>query len=1175
MAEAPSKAEAAAALRALPLAFEPAASDGYLARGSGYELLLDERGTTLALNRGSGHRPAVLRSVLVGGAPVTPRAEGKLPGVVNEYRGDSKRVGVPTFGQIAYPAVYPGIDALFHGRGGALEYDFNVSPGVDPGRIGMRLEGARGIRVTRNGDLIVRILGGTLTQSKPVAFQRIAGRRVPVNARYTLSGGTIGFALGQYDRSRPLVIDPILSYATYIGGGGTDKATSVGVGSDGSLFIAGSTASTNLMGTTRSLGDLDAFVVRLDPSRESVLYATFIGGHTYQSPWIVADDVANDMFLNGTVAYIVGDTKTSDFPSVASPEDVIGSCSGGGMNAFITFISSAGAISYSQCFGGASDDSAQSIAYRFTGTGLNRNSDIAVAGWTKSGAGDPWGSGTVAGFQGTPGGSTDGFMLQIRISGSVTCHLTPGSICTSIRYRTFIGGTGTDIAYGVAYEAPPIPGAANPANPEIFVTGDTTGSFPVSSGSSPGGTDAWVARYTPSNQTRTFGVVYGGSGTDHAYDLALDSANNIYLVGSTDSATIGGVGAGEQNAGNDDGFIAKFNSGGTLQNGTFVGGTNNDSLTDIALQENGSGVAQYAVGETSSGASAGFTPRNTVNGHPCADGNQQAFVVKRIPNANPQQQILACLGGAGANGDVGTGVAVAPGTPSAPSADGTILVGGNTGGGFAGVNGVKTTHGGGSDAFIAELKQIPPTIDSGPAAGSVVSSSVQFGLSTSESGMTFRCNSPTSDQLVASSGIPTTDTNCPGSTASYTGLADGPHTLQVVAMDAFGSASAITSRDFTVDTTPPSGFDLTSPGEGDAVSSTTPSFTWAEATDLHGPVTYSLVIDGQPAEMVAPPACAAGSCSVQSKTIVPNGAHTWKVVAADAATPANSRDSTSTRNFSVIDPLTAGFTIAPNPALVGRSVAFDGSPSNTATHPIAKYEWDLDGDGTFETDTGPTATAGRTYVSPGTVVVALRVTETTGAMATSSQTLKINDPTNLAAQVGVSINAGAQYTNDPSVDLTINSPPGTTALLIANDGGFVAAVPKAVAKKVPWKLDSSGPERLPKTVYLRFLTGPFASPNYTDDIILDERPPVVDAAVVAGPPAASGASVSKLRKWKVKVKAHDTNSGVGFVQVAISKKKPGKLLKYKKTVRVKLAARPKFLRARDRAGNFSKWKKLR
>ena len=129
------------------------------------------------------------------------------------------------------------------------------------------------------------------------------------------------------------------------------------------------------------------------------------------------------------------------------------------------------------------------------------------------------------------------------------------------------------------------------------------------------------------------------------------------------------------------------------------------------------------------------------------------------------------------------------------------------------------------------------------------------------------------------------------------------------------------------------------------------------------------------------------------------------------------------------------------------------------------------------------------------------------------------------------------------------------------------------AGSVNWKLDSSGPERLPKTVYLRFMLGPIVSENYTDDIILDEIPPVVQSAALAGGGARGAAHAAKVKRYTVKVKATDSNSGVGKVQVTANKRKPGKLLAYR--TKLKLKAKPKFIRAQDRAGNFSGWKKLR
>ena len=158
----------------------------------------------------------------------------------------------------------------------------------------------------------------------------------------------------------------------------------------------------------------------------------------------------------------------------------------------------------------------------------------------------------------------------------------------------------------------------------------------------------------------------------------------------------------------------------------------------------------------------------------------------------------------------------------------------------------------------------------------------------------------------------------------------------------------------------------------------------------------------------------------------------------------------------------------------------------------------------------------------------------------------------------------------------MNAPPNTSSFLFSNDGGFLSPAVFVPNTEIPWKLDSSGPERLPKTIYVRFLLGAITSQTYQDDIILDEVPPKVDQASVAPAASASGAVViARSKAWRIKVKARDTNSGVAKVQVTTNKKKPGPLLKYKRKFTVRSAKKPKFLRARDRAGNYSKWRKLR
>src|SRR5205085_6407534 len=185
------------------------------------------------------------------------------------------------------------------------------------------------------------------------------------------------------------------------------------------------------------------------------------------------------------------------------------------------------------------------------------------------------------------------------------------------------------------------------------------------------------------------------------------------------------------------------------------------------------------------------------------------------------------------------------------------------------------------------------------------------------------------------------------------------------------------------------------------------------------------------------------------------------------------------------------------------------------------------------------------------VHVSLRVTDASGLTATASGDLRITTLAPPPGQFGASINNGAQYTNDPNVTITTVFPASTTSMLFSNDGGFFAPVTFAPKRETPWKLDSSGPERLPKIVYVRFLVGPIVTQNYTDDIILDETPPKVLSASVTGVAASAGSvQAAKLRVYRLKIKATDENSGVGGVQVAANKRKPGKLLRYKANLSV-------------------------
>lgn len=271
------------------------------------------------------------------------------------------------------------------------------------------------------------------------------------------------------------------------------------------------------------------------------------------------------------------------------------------------------------------------------------------------------------------------------------------------------------------------------------------------------------------------------------------------------------------------------------------------------------------------------------------------------------------------------------------------------------------------------------------------------------------------------------------------------------------------------------------------------------------------------------------------------------------------------------------------------NITYDAGASLGGNGTITRYEWDLDGDGVYETDQGVTSSFVRAASTLGTFTVRVRVTNSLGAMAVSEAATvtvgecggpefwcaKAGAVPPPAGPIGISINDGDVYTNSAKVTVHLTWPTCTTSALMANDGGFRPSTTITPVEFASWTLQSSGPERLPKTVYVRFNVWPNTSQSFSDDIILDETPPVVTSAAIIGGAAKRGTPVGRGgRAVIVATKASDRTSGVATIQITPNRKRPGTAVKYAAKVRVRTSAAKLWVRVCDGAGNHSAWRSI-
>jgi hypothetical protein len=648
----------------------------FLSRMRNQALLLDPSGMTVKLaNRGaSPARSAALRIGFAGARP-SARIEGMepRPGRVSYFRGGDASgwaAGIPTYGRVRYCGVYPGTDVEFYGREGRAEYDFLLAPGADPARIRLSVDGARKIELNARGDLLLHTAAGTLTQLRPVAYQQLGGRRSAVAAGYRIASpahphrhtpAQVTLALGAYDRSRPLVIDPSLVYSTFLGGGGYDGVRAVAVDANGSAYVAGETLSVDfptenaLQGTKAGAATYDAFVAKLTPSGSDLVYATYLGGGNDDSAGGIALDADGN-------AYLAGTTASTDFPTTSG---AFSRTRGGFTDAFAAKLSASGtALRYSTYLGGARSEDAVAVAVDGAGAAY-------VGGSTESGD-YPVTSGS---FSRAHGGFRDGFVTKLNAAG------------TDLVYSTFLGGGANDRVAGIAVDGT---GAAYAAG------GTESGNFPVvdgSFGTTRGGLwDAFVAKLRPEGTRLIYSGLLGGAGLDEANAIALDSGGSAFVTGYTGSfsfPTSAGAFDGSFNGGERDAFLTRISADGASRlYSTYLGGSLDDSGIGVAVD--GSGLV-YVAGGTSS---TDFPVQDPL--FALIEGGYDAFVCRLNTGKSGSASLLLSTYLGGGFDDAAQGIAVAQ--------DGSAVLAGITfSNDFPRRNAFQDARAGDADGFITRI----------------------------------------------------------------------------------------------------------------------------------------------------------------------------------------------------------------------------------------------------------------------------------------------------------------------------------------------------------------------------------------------------------------------------------------------------------------------------------------
>ncbi len=725
-----SRERALKAYGTLPLSFE--ANEGqtadlvrFLARGDDYTLFLTPTGAVLTLPEVSpgANDPNVLSStgkrdflkMELQGAKPYAMVEGadELPGKSNYFIGNDPKkwhVGIPTFRRVEYNNPYPGIELAFYGNKRELEYDFIVAPEADANLIRLKIDGARSSEIDKNGNLLLRVGQKSVQFSAPNVYQDDGNKRQPVEGRWLVSGkGQFGFRLGAYDHHKALVIDPKitpaaavpLAFSTYLGGSQTDVGSSVALDTNGDIYIAGHTNSSNFppgqnqgafpnyLGTNLSN---NAFVAEMDPTGSTLIYSSYLGGNNGDTANGIAVDASGD-------AYVVGTTFSGNFPVLSAFQSACaGNCTDG--DAFVTeFAPLGGSLIFSSFLGGTGFEQGNGIA-------LNPQGLVYVVGWTSSADFPTAGNA----HQTANGGGDDAFVAEI---------VPPETAGAGLLYSTYLGGSSTDVASAVAVDS----------SGKVYVVGYTiSANFPTANpeqaacgGCANGFSSAFLTQFNTKGginySTFLGGTSYPngnsadvpcgqttGTGADQACGVAVDSSGNAYVAGVTTSTNFPTVNAYQSSCANgcslSDAFVTQLNStGSAITYSTYLGGSGDDRATAIAVDSVGNAFVTGQTSSTDFPLNQGFEVYATCSS--CASGGHDAFVAEFDV---PGNTLIYSSYLGGTTTQSGSGIAIG-------SADQAIVTGGTkSSSGFPIVAATdsqvfQSQFGGVEDAFLTEFPE--------------------------------------------------------------------------------------------------------------------------------------------------------------------------------------------------------------------------------------------------------------------------------------------------------------------------------------------------------------------------------------------------------------------------------------------------------------------------------------